>query len=165
MSAQAETAILAGVVSGPLVRGHSGRGRRRRAGLHRLGLTSPSAAASGPASATPAGGERATPVSLQPHITDADLRAVVNEIHEVYDIDADDLRDLLEQLEGGSARAEDQAGPLGTRPEAAPSAARIAALDGDATVARSANTPMLPASVRREPYGVLGTARPSQPRG
>ena len=44
-------------------------------------------------------GERATPVSLQPHITDADLQAVVNETHEVYDIDADDLRDLLERLE------------------------------------------------------------------
>jgi hypothetical protein len=45
------------------------------------------------------GGERATPVSLQPHITDADLQAVVNETQEVYDIDADDLRDLLERLE------------------------------------------------------------------
>jgi CBS-domain-containing membrane protein len=27
------------------------------------------------------------------------LQAVVNETHEVYDIDADDLRDLLERLE------------------------------------------------------------------
>jgi len=37
------------------------------------------------------------PVALQPHVTDADLQAVVT--HEVYDIDADDLRDLLERLE------------------------------------------------------------------
>jgi CBS-domain-containing membrane protein len=58
-----------------------------------------SASASGPASATAAGGERATLVSLQPRITDSDLQAVVNETHEVYDIDADDLRDLLERLE------------------------------------------------------------------
>ena len=53
--------------------------------------------ASGPASATAAGDERATPVLLQPHITEADLQAVVT--HEVYDIDADDLRDLLQRLE------------------------------------------------------------------
>jgi len=53
--------------------------------------------ASGPASATAAGQGRATPVSLQPHVTDSDLQAVVT--HEVYDIDADDLRDLLERLE------------------------------------------------------------------
>jgi hypothetical protein len=121
--------------------------------------------ASGPASATAAGGERATPVSLQPHITDADLLAVVDETHEVYDIDADDLRDLFERLlEARSARAEVQARPLGTRPEAAPSAACIAARDGALSIARSANTPMLPASLRSEPYGLLGTARPSQPR-
>jgi hypothetical protein len=87
-----------------------------------------------------------------------------SETHGFYDIDADDLRDLVERLERGSVRAEDQAGPLGTRPEAAPSAVRIAARDGGLTVARSANTPMFPASVRSEPYGVLGTARPSQPR-
>lgn len=55
--------------------------------------------ASGLASATAAGDGRATPISLQPHITDADLQAVVNETHEVYDIDADDLRDLLQRLE------------------------------------------------------------------
>jgi len=30
---------------------------------------------------------------------DADLRDVVNETHEVYDIDADDVRDLLGRLE------------------------------------------------------------------
>jgi CBS-domain-containing membrane protein len=90
-------------------------------------------------------------LSLQPHIANAGLQAVVNEIHEVYDIDADDLRDLLERLEAGSARVEGQAGPLGTRPEAAPSAARIAARDGGLTVARSANTLMLPASLRSEP--------------
>jgi len=49
-----------------------------------------------------AGGECATPVSLEPHITDADLQAAVNETNEtneVYCIDADDLRDLLERLE------------------------------------------------------------------
>ena len=63
-------------------------------------ITSASGSGSGPASATAAGGERATPVSpLQPHLTDADLQAVVNETHEVYDIDADDLRDLLKRLE------------------------------------------------------------------
>jgi hypothetical protein len=44
-------------------------------------------------------------VSLQPHITDADLQAVVNETHEVDDIDADDLRDLLERLEAADRRA------------------------------------------------------------
>jgi hypothetical protein len=67
----------------------------------------------------------------------------------------------------GSTRgtaSEDQAGPLGTRPETAPLAARIAARGGGLTVARSAKTLMLPASLSSEPYGVLGTARPSQPR-
>jgi CBS-domain-containing membrane protein len=49
-------------------------------------------------------GERATSVSLQPRITDADLQAVVNETYEVYDIDADDLRDRLSGPRRGSAR-------------------------------------------------------------
>jgi hypothetical protein len=115
ISAHAETAIFAGGCFWPVSFAAAPvAARRRRVGLRRLGLpallrpqhpapavhiTSASESESGLGSATAAGDGRATPVSLEPHIADADLQAVVNKTHEVCDIDADDLRDLLQRLE------------------------------------------------------------------